>query len=647
MVRAWASLTTQTQHRKPDMRIPTGLSLLVIVILAPACAREAGSCGDGEDNDGDGVSDCADTECLLDPICLPCGDGVLDDAESCDDGNRDDGDGCSSSCRIDECGNDRLDTGEECDDGNLRAGDGCNDRCQVDFCGDGVQQPREECDDGNLLPRDGCSPRCRIELGVLCGNAVFDLGEQCDDGNRRANDGCGPSCQAEFCGDGIAQSALGEQCDGPDTPAGEVCDGCRIRTCGNGDLDVGEECDDGNDVFDDGCHFCRSERCGDGILHTNLSEECDDGGFLPGDGCSTQCLIEFCGDGVVQRPMDEVCEGVDAVVVSCEGCQPLFVDLDGIEGGPSLAFEMLEGTAAVGVVAAAIGNFGSGNELLFSVPTAGGLYRLDRSGPPRLFNGYPSNADLVIADVTGTPVPEIIGAYSFLYVLRSDGQPIITYDLGSISSGVDIAHFGEDTAPDIVVASQAGLLVVDFVTTAGSTVLPTQLDEPIIDVVVRRVPSGDEIVVAHPRVLRTFRGDPAGPMGPIVEQTDELAWPLTPRELVALDVDGDGVEELVVLDDQGLTLRKDGEGDRFLGVAVATHLVAGPLDDDALPDLVTIEAAQATVWLSSQGWQPSLPFPTPLSAIGVIGDLDDDQEPELILMGGSRSSAVHVVRFRP
>jgi cysteine-rich repeat protein len=52
-------------------------------------------CNDGVDNDGDGFTDLADSDCKV------CGNGVVDQAgEECDDGNVVDGDGCSAACKI-------------------------------------------------------------------------------------------------------------------------------------------------------------------------------------------------------------------------------------------------------------------------------------------------------------------------------------------------------------------------------------------------------------------------------------------------------------------------------------------------------------------------------------------------------------------
>jgi cysteine-rich repeat protein len=107
-------------------------------------------------------------------------------------------------------------------------------------CGDGVLDSSEVCDDGNNASLDGCREDCRvIEQGyscppgggvcTRCGNGVVDTanGEECDDGNTSSGDGCSSSCTSE---------------GGPyhcSTP-GALCD-----RCGNGVREASEACDNG------------------------------------------------------------------------------------------------------------------------------------------------------------------------------------------------------------------------------------------------------------------------------------------------------------------------------------------------------------------------------------------------------------------
>ncbi|GMV40003.1 MAG: hypothetical protein AMXMBFR64_17190 [Myxococcales bacterium] len=68
---------------------------------------------------------------------------------------------------------------------------------------------------------------------------------------------------------------------------------CEPPLCGNGEPDPGEVCDDGNQVPGDGCEpNCKVTPggCGDGKM--NPGEECDDGNLKAGDGCSPSCELE-------------------------------------------------------------------------------------------------------------------------------------------------------------------------------------------------------------------------------------------------------------------------------------------------------------------------------------------------------------------
>jgi spore coat protein H len=119
-------------------------------------------------------------------------------------------------------------------------------------CGNGTVERAEicarQCDDGNLLDGDGCSALCAPE--VICGDGRVVWPETCDDENFEEGDGCSATCLVEFCGDGITQEALGEDCDG-ELRCREDCSG--MIPCGDGLTEWPEYCDDGNQSDDDGC----------------------------------------------------------------------------------------------------------------------------------------------------------------------------------------------------------------------------------------------------------------------------------------------------------------------------------------------------------------------------------------------------------
>jgi len=93
-------------------------------------------------------------------------------------------------------------------DAGVQAGDSA---AAMRPCGNGVLERNqgENCDDGNANNGDGCSALCQIEAGWQCptqGQACIhfcgtDMMNACDAGSRR------------YCGDGIVDTELAEQCD--------------------------------------------------------------------------------------------------------------------------------------------------------------------------------------------------------------------------------------------------------------------------------------------------------------------------------------------------------------------------------------------------------------------------------------------------
>jgi len=60
----------------------------------PGVIETSEVCGNGIDDDGDGLTDNDDPDCQI------CGDGDIDPGEACDDGNTVSGDGCSATCEL-------------------------------------------------------------------------------------------------------------------------------------------------------------------------------------------------------------------------------------------------------------------------------------------------------------------------------------------------------------------------------------------------------------------------------------------------------------------------------------------------------------------------------------------------------------------
>jgi cysteine-rich repeat protein len=204
----------------------------------------------------------------------------------------------------------------------------CNDGLCVPLaCGNSIISPDEICDDGNNESGDGCSADC--QSSESCGNGVTDTaaGEQCDDNNDVDGDGCQHDCKLPKCGDGIHDTGLDEECDAgsanSNTPDAACRANCQLPRCGDGvrDPSKAEICDDGNNDSADGCSGdCRSdESCGNSVVDALAGEVCDDGNVVAGDGCSADCRsVEVCGNGVTDTAFGEKCD--DGNTISGDGC---------------------------------------------------------------------------------------------------------------------------------------------------------------------------------------------------------------------------------------------------------------------------------------------------------------------------------------
>lgn len=195
-----------------------------------------------------------------------CGDGVLDPGEQCDDGSNNSDSvpsACRTDCRSHYCGDGIIDSDEVCDGealngldctdqgmtlGTLACADDCAtfDVSECSHCGndeaegDSASDPHYEvCDGPDIRGHDcnsiaqttgllACNASCGWDLSgcVICGDGVLDFGEECDEGVNNAdtpNADCRPSCQFPFCGDGVVDDLLGEQCDDGNTVDGDGC----------------------------------------------------------------------------------------------------------------------------------------------------------------------------------------------------------------------------------------------------------------------------------------------------------------------------------------------------------------------------------------------------------------------------------------
>lgn len=186
------------------------------------------------------------------------------------------------------CGNKIVGAGEECEDGNTNNNDACTNECKYNVCGDGYQKTgSEECDRGT----DNGKP-CITEYGscIYCDSECYNATAYGTNGH---------------CGDGITQSAYGEQCDdGSANNNNAHCKSdCTLNTCGDGYVYTGvEECDDNNTENNDACtNICKNNVCGDGYTYLAGGQECDDANADNCDGCSNCKLCTNPGNNTVHH----------------------------------------------------------------------------------------------------------------------------------------------------------------------------------------------------------------------------------------------------------------------------------------------------------------------------------------------------------
>ncbi|HEX5062778.1 MAG TPA: DUF4215 domain-containing protein, partial [Kofleriaceae bacterium] len=156
----------------------------------------------------------------------------------------------------------------------------------------------------------------------------------CDDGNVVSGDMCSADCKSnETCGNGIIDTAKGEECDDGNTTNADGCQGnCKLPRCGDGILDANEQCDNGAANANTPNAACRTtctpRRCGDGVVDNSFSEVCDDNNNTNGDGCSSNCASnETCGNGIIDPAKGEICDDGNARTRDgCSKCQPEVAD---------------------------------------------------------------------------------------------------------------------------------------------------------------------------------------------------------------------------------------------------------------------------------------------------------------------------------
>ncbi len=243
-------------------------------------------CSDGKDNDGDGLTDCADPDCKSNSISA-CKENT--DAK-CKDGLDNDGDGTT-----------------DCDDTD------CKDNPAITVCAT-KEDTNAKCSDGKDNDGDGkadCADEdCKVEGITVCGSDAENTDEKCKDGIDNDKNGLidckDPSCSGTApCAENTADKCK----DGTDND-GDVLVDCADPDCKNasvpfcGDENTDEKCKDGLDNDGDGMIDCADPNCSQNSAVTvcgqdptttpeNTDAACKDGLDNDGDG-KNDCDDEDC-----------------------------------------------------------------------------------------------------------------------------------------------------------------------------------------------------------------------------------------------------------------------------------------------------------------------------------------------------------------
>jgi hypothetical protein len=272
--------------------------------------RGEGECANDADDDGDGAKDCADSDCNE----KPCGDGCVclggvRGEGQCGNGEDDDGDG-QTDCADADCNEKTCGVGCVCR-ANLRAENQCDDGEDND--GDG-QTDCADADCNNLECGVGCQCQSRVKAEVNCSDGVDNDGDgliDCADPNCNGHScvfgEAGAVCFRFKCSEVRCENSTDDDgdglidCDDPDcegvllnaSPAGRLCTVNGPREGG------GNACTDNTDNDGNGQRDCRTTGgatpdqnclngvCGVGCQYNNA----------PGSACTGKREI-FCDDGL-------------------------------------------------------------------------------------------------------------------------------------------------------------------------------------------------------------------------------------------------------------------------------------------------------------------------------------------------------------
>jgi len=220
------------------------------------------NCTNGVDDNGDGVADCADPQCLGHAYCIAYQEFA------CDNGADDDGDGLT-----------------DCDDPDCQQAPRCHPESEL-ACADGVDNDSDgltDCDDPDCQQTDACREICDDGVDNNGNGQVDCADEQC---------WSSPLCRTEDCGNGVDDDGDGLiDCQDSDCAVVPRC--AQVERCDDGvdnDADGLVDCDDPDCATNPWCH---ETLCADGEDNDeNGLVDCDDPHCVGQPGCisNTSCL---------------------------------------------------------------------------------------------------------------------------------------------------------------------------------------------------------------------------------------------------------------------------------------------------------------------------------------------------------------------
>jgi cysteine-rich repeat protein len=326
--------------------------------------------------------------------------------------------------------------------------------CTPVVCGDGIVAGDEVCDDGNTVSCDGCSADCRSN--ETCGNGIVDsaCGEDCDQGAANSdapNATCRTNCRRQRCGDGIVDDKAGEDCDGAPTTTAN----CATYGFYGGTLGCSAACR--NDTSS-----CAGE-CGDGVV--NGPELCDaappggqtclDYGYDVGElRCSSLCTPSFAGcERMGWNPMNLT---VSSFLSAVWGTAPNNVYAVG-DGGLLLHYDGSEWKkVATGSTESFLSIWGSSSKDVFIGTDQGDIMHFDGTKWTSLPTGLPAGTS--VWTVWGTASNNVYAAGTSGSMVHWNGS-----NWSSVNPGVNNANtiwsvWGSG-ASDIFAVADSGIIV--------------------------------------------------------------------------------------------------------------------------------------------------------------------------------------------